>query len=294
MARHPGGHDLSVTERNAALLAWYRDHGRDLPWRRSTDPYEILVSEVMLQQTQVSRVIPHYHRFLERFPTPGVLAAASRAEVLAAWTGLGYNRRAVRLQEAAQQIEAEGWPSEIEGLRSLPGVGRYTAAAVAAFAFGHREPAVDTNLRRVLSRWQGAALEGRSLVEAARRSLDDDAAAWNQAVMDLGATLCHQRDPECSHCPVAAWCADPTVTPPLRRQSRFEGSRRQARGAALRTLITRGSATLAEIVADTGISDPRLTEALDALEREGMLEREADRYRISPGSSPAGVSPRPS
>lgn len=248
----------------------------------------------MLQQTQVSRVVPHYHRFLERFPTADDLAAASRAEVLAAWTGLGYNRRAVRLHETARRVAAEGWPDDVAGLLSLPGVGRYTAAAVAAFAFGRRQPAVDTNLRRVISRWHGKALAGRSLDEAARRYLDDDAATWNQAVMDLGATVCHRRNPACARCPVATWCSDPAVTPPRRPQARFEGSRRQARGAVIRVLVTRGWAGTSELAGDTGISRERLAEALEALEHEGMLEREEGRYRINPGSSPAGVSPPPS
>ena len=162
-----------------ALLRWYDRERRDLPWRRTTDPYAILVSEVMLQQTQVVRVVPRYLEWLERWPDAASLAAASRGEVLAAWVGLGYNRRALALHGAARAVARDGWPAD---LRTLPGVGPYTAAAVASFAFGAQVAAVDTNAWRVAERL------GRGTPEALLAP--GRAAEWNQAAMELGATVC--------------------------------------------------------------------------------------------------------
>ena len=211
----------TLTPRTAALLDWYAVNRRELPWRDESDPYRVLVSEVMLQQTQASRVVSHYRSFVERFPTVQALADGAPADVLAAWQGLGYNRRAIRLHEAARQIAADGWPPPGE-LDRLPGVGPYTAAAVACFAFGTPVAAPDTNARRVLSRWEGRALSGRSLwEEAARRLPPEAAAAWNQALMDLGSAVCRPRRPSCDRCPVAAWCTDPSVYEPPRPQGRF-------------------------------------------------------------------------
>ncbi|NOY56765.1 MAG: A/G-specific adenine glycosylase, partial [Actinobacteria bacterium] len=203
---------MEASIRNAALLEWYGHTRRSLPWRQTDDPWRILVSEVMLQQTQASRVTGAYVRFLDRFPDPASAARADAAEILAIWSGLGYNTRALRLREAARSIVAHGWPTTAETLRSLPGVGPYTAAAVACFAFGEQVPAVDTNLRRVLSRWFGRPLDGAELADAADTQLADGSAAdWNQAVMDLGATLCRPRRPVCASCPVASWCVGPDV-----------------------------------------------------------------------------------
>src|SRR3954464_8690644 len=168
----------------AALLAWYRENSRPLPWRDTTDPYAILVSEVMLQQTQVERVIPRYARFLERWPTIETLAAAVPGEVIVEWQGLGYNRRALNLHRAAQQVAAHGWPDD---LTALPGVGRYTADALRNFAFGEDVLPVDTNVRRVEER-TGAEFDG----------------ACAQALFDLGATVCLARVPRCDACPLAA------------------------------------------------------------------------------------------
>src|SRR3954453_4099783 len=179
-----------------ALLRWYDRERRDLPWRRTTDPYAILVSEVMLQQTQVARVVPRYQQWLERWPDAASLAAASRGEVLAAWVGLGYNRRALALHGAARAVARDGWPAD---LRTLPGVGPYTAAAVASFAFGAQVAAVDTNAMRVAERLGRGTPE--ALVAPGR------AAEWTQAAMELGATVCAARTPRCDACPVAAWCA---------------------------------------------------------------------------------------
>jgi A/G-specific adenine glycosylase len=198
-----------------ALLAWFRRHGRELPWRQTRDPYAILVSEVMLQQTQVARVVPHYLAFLERWPTVEALAAASPADVIREWQGLGYNRRALNLHRAARHIAGEGWPAD---LTELPGVGRYTADAVSRFAHESDVLPVDTNIRRVLERTGG-----------------EFGPASAHPLMDLGATICLARIPRCELCPLAEACPSRGRRyEPLRRQSRFEGSFRQRRAEALR------------------------------------------------------------
>jgi len=220
------------------LLEWYDRHGRDLPWRTTRDPYAILVSEVMLQQTQVERVIPRYEAWLSRWPTVGALAAASPGDVIVAWQGLGYNRRAVSLHRAARAVAAAGWPDD---LTELPGVGPYTADAVACFAFGRAVLPVDVNIARVQER-TGETFD----------------AACAQALFDLGATICLARVPRCGTCPVAAVCPSRgSRYEPLRKQSRFEGSFRQRRAEALRS-----------IAAGAGTADHR---AVESLERDGLV-----------------------
>jgi A/G-specific adenine glycosylase len=269
----------SVAEdRNEALLAWYAVQRRPLPWRSTTDPYPILVAEVMSQQTQITRVVAHWELFMAAFPTVGDLAAAPLADVLRAWSGLGYNARAKRLQEAARIVVSEGWPADAEGLARLPGIGEYTGRAVAAFAYGERVAAIDTNLRRVLSRWHGERLDGAALERAAEESMDDDASRWNQAVMDLGAAVCRPRDPACSSCPVDAWCAGPDVYQPPKAQARFEGSKRQVRGAVIRRLAMAES-TFDQLAGATGFSPDELGEALDGLIADGLVE-ESDEGRL--------------
>ena len=202
------------------LLAWFREHGRDLPWRRTRDPYAILVSEVMLQQTQVERVVPRYLAWLERWPTAGALAAAPLGDMIREWQGLGYNRRAVSLHRAAQRIAADGWP---EDLTELPGVGRYTADAVAAFALGAPVLPEDTNVRRLQER------TGHRF-----------GPECGQALMDLGATVCLARVPRCDACPLAPRCPSRGRRyEPLRRQGRFDGSFRQRRAGVLRAVAER-------------------------------------------------------
>ncbi|MGH3104630.1 MAG: A/G-specific adenine glycosylase, partial [Gaiellaceae bacterium] len=187
-----------------ALLAWFENKGRDLPWRRTRDPYAILVSEVMLQQTQAERVIPRYVAWLERWPTVESLAAAAPGEVIRAWQGLGYNRRALALHEAARRVAADGWPAD---LTDLPGVGPYTAAAIRNFAFGENILPRDVNVERV-ERRTGQAFTG----------------AAAQALMDLGATICLARIPRCALCPLATACPSRgTRDDPARQQSQFEG-----------------------------------------------------------------------
>jgi A/G-specific adenine glycosylase len=271
-----------IDARRRALLAWYDRTRRPLPWRDTADPYAVLVSEVMAQQTQVARVIPAYERFLARFPTVESLAAAPLSAVLAAWSGLGYNRRALYLHEAARSVAADGWPETAAGLRQLAGVGPYTSAAVACFAFGQPIAAVDTNARRVLSRWAGSALDPDQLTKAANQELDPDRPAdWNQAVMDLGARLCSPRSPDCGNCPVADWCADPAVYAPPPRQSRFAGSVRQARGQVLRRLVEHGSAPLSVLTESLEIDHPRLRAALAALETEGLITQIGTRWAVT-------------
>jgi A/G-specific adenine glycosylase len=200
-----------------ALLTWYERTRRPLPWRETSDPYAILVSEVMLQQTQVDRVIPRYLEWLDRWPTAEALAAASAGEVIRAWQGLGYNRRALNLHRAAQHVAAHGWPDD---LTELPGVGPYTAAAVANFAFGRDLLPVDVNVRRIQER-TGHDFDG----------------SCAQALFDLGATVCLARIPRCEVCPLADVCPSRGQRyEPLRKQLRFEGSFRQRRANAPRAV----------------------------------------------------------
>jgi A/G-specific adenine glycosylase len=220
------------------LLAWFSQNGRDLPWRKTKDPYATLVSEVMSQQTQVERVLPRWQRWLECWPTVEALAAAPAADVIREWQGLGYNRRALALHRAARYVAAYGWP---EDLTELPGVGRYTADAVASFAFGRPVLPVDVNVRRVSER------TGHAFSPSAA-----------QALMDLGKSVCLARVPRCSVCPLADLCPSRGRRfEPLRRQGTFEGSFRQRRAAALR-----------EVVAG---SQPADEEAVASLRRDGLV-----------------------
>lgn len=267
--------------RNTALLSWYRSNRRALPWRDTTDPYKILVAEIMSHQTQISRVVPAYEAFLERFPTVEALASSSLRDVMAVWTGLGYNNRARRLHDTARHIRAHGWPDTVEGLLDLPGIGPYTAHAVAAFSMGIRVPAIDTNLKRVLSRWYGEGLDGLTLRTAAEESLGADAATWNQAVMDLGAAICTPRNPRCDLCPVTRYCTGPEVYVAPRAQPRFEGSVRQVRGAVVRRLV-QGPDDTDGLLEATGADPGRLETALDGLIYDDViLESEDGTFRLA-------------
>ena len=227
--------------RCAIRLTWYSSANtmaRPLPWRETRDPYAILVSEVMLQQTQVERVLPRWTAWLERWPTASALAAASVADVIVAWQGLGYNRRAVNLHRAAQHVAAHGWPDD---LTDLPGVGPYTAGAVGNFAFGHDVLPVDTNVRRIQER-TGHTFDG----------------SCTQALFDLGATICLARIPRCDVCPLAPGCPSRgSRYEPLRKQSAFEGSFRQRRAIALRAVAAG--------------DQPADGDALVALARDGLV-----------------------
>jgi A/G-specific adenine glycosylase len=254
-----------VSERAGALLAWYARVRRPLPWRETRDPYALLVSEVMLQQTQAVRVVPYYEAFLARFPDPAALAAAPAREVLAAWSGLGYNRRALALHAAARAVAASGWPRD---LTELPGVGPYTAAAVAAFAWDEHVAAVDVNARRVIERWDGRRRSPRALAERAEQLLPPGHAAdWNQALMELGATVCTARTPRCGACPVADWCAGPGAPAPRSApRPRFEDTDRYARGRILAALLD--GTELPPLEPD------RLERALASLARDRLIVRD--------------------
>ncbi len=233
-----------------ALLAWYARSARDLPWRRTRDPYAILVSEVMLQQTQVERVVPRYERWLERWPTPEALSSARPAEVIVEWQGLGYNRRALALHRAAGHVATYGWPAD---LTDLPGVGPYTAAALGNFAFGEDVLPRDVNVERV-----------------ERRTGERFTGAAAQALMDLGATICLARIPRCDACPLADACPSRgTRDAPARRQSRFAGSFRQRRAALLRQVAAAPQRAAA--------LDPAV---VDSLARDGLVVVDGDRVRL--------------
>jgi A/G-specific adenine glycosylase len=276
----PASEDLTVS-----LLAWYERERRDLPWRRTEDPYRILVSETMLQQTQVARVVPRYEAWVARWPTAEALAEAPLAEVLREWVGLGYNRRAVRLHQAARAIAAGGWPDRLE---ELPGVGPYTAAAVGSFAFGRQVVAVDTNARRVFAR------------AGALQPPPGGAATFNQATMELGARVCTARRPRCEECPLAGGCPSRgTVRAPERRpgapRPRFEETDRYVRGRVVAALAA------AEPL-PTGIAAERVERAVAALVRDGLVEQAPDGALALAGERagttarrepPAGPSRRP-
>ena len=275
-----------------ALRAWYAPRRGAYPWRETRDPYAIWVSEVMLQQTQASRVVRAYRDFVARFPTVRALAAASRRDVVRAWDGLGYNRRAVWLSEGARAIvreQAGRVPRDPETLRTLPGVGPYTAAAVASMAFGEPVAVVDTNVQRVVARVHlgvdGRQAPTRRVWELAQAWLDhDDPVSWNQAVMDLGREVCRPR-PRCDVCPLARVCAFRTsgavATRAPRRKDAFEGSSRQVRGAIVRTLRSHGSLSPKRLTAGTGFAAGRVNAAVDGLAADGLVERSAGRVRLA-------------
>ena len=275
-------YDNAARPRTAAalrqlVLRWYERSGRDLPWRRTDDPYAVLVSEMMLQQTQVGRVLPAYAAFLERFPTLRALSRASLGDVLRQWSGLGYNRRARDLHRIAR---AGPLPRTAEELDLLPGVGKYTAAAVACFAHGDPVAFADTNIRRVLGR---VAL-GRSATEREARALDArlaprrDAARWHHALMDIGATICLKRRPRCTACPLVTQCRYRGAEEPVsRRQSPFAASDRRIRGAIVRALA-REPRTMRSLRA--AISDERVPRLVAVLVREALVERAGAAYRL--------------
>ncbi len=284
-----------ITTVQAALLAWYGDYARDLPWRRTKDPYAILVSEIMLQQTQVDRVLPRYEQFLTLFPTLEALAEAPAADVIRAWAPLGYNRRAVNLQRAAREVVANYGgrvPCDLASLRRLPGVGRYTAAAVACFAFGAVEAVVDTNVRRVLTRLDGLESCSEADIErlAAAYLPPARAGEWSQALMDLSSAVCRSGSPLCLLCPLGAWCrsrgsqAHETRSQYRARAAseRFAGSNRYLRGRIVDALRS-GELSRDGLAETLGLTEAangeRLDRLLEALARDGLLELDAERRR---------------
>ncbi len=286
----------SLTIVQSALLAWFEQHRRDLPWRHTRDPYAILVSEIMLQQTQVDRVLPYWQAWMERWPTVHALAETPVAEVIRAWKGLGYNRRAVNLQRAAQAVVDRGgeFPDTVDGLMDLPGIGPYTAGAVACFAFEQDVAFIDTNMRRVLHRiFIGVDVPRPTVADRAVLEIAADAIprgqgwTWNQAIMEFGAIHCTAKKPLCMICPVQEQCsAFPEIQAALAANGKvtrtkgipFEETNRYFRGRILDEL--RAHEGEGVMLADVGSAVkvgfasedyPWLLELVTALERDGLL-----------------------
>jgi A/G-specific adenine glycosylase len=279
------------------LLRWYDEHARDLPWRSaSATPWSVMVSEYMLQQTPVSRVLPVHAQWLDRWPTPADLAAEPAGEAIRMWGRLGYPRRALRLHAAAVAItERHGGavPSDHAELRALPGVGDYTAAAVAVFAFGHRHPVLDTNVRRVLTRaLAGAELPPANVTRAERDRAaallpedDADAATWSVAVMELGALVCTAGRPRCADCPLAARCAwraagYPAYDGPPRRGQAWDGTDRQCRGRLMAAVRDDDGPVSAARLARTWDEADQRTRCLAGLVEDGLLVRSDAGYAL--------------
>jgi A/G-specific adenine glycosylase len=294
--------DLPALRR--ALLAWHRRHALEAPWRASGDPYQALVAAVMAQQTQMSRVLPKFGEFTTAFPTVEALASASTADVLRGWAGLGYNLRALRLQRAAQQIVAQGgFPRRAVDLERIDGIGPFTAAIVASFAFGEPVAALDTNLERIIARLAGdvnANLPRSVLREGADALVARRAAGrWNQAMMDLGALVCTARSPACDVCPLARWCrgrrkiarrevraaegrARYRAQPPYRRSRRYYRGRIVDALRALPPGRSLAPAQLLERVPDRdGLDEQGMAELVEALRRDGLVRvTRAGRVRL--------------
>jgi len=285
-----------------AIEAWYKSNGRDLPWRRTKDPYKILVSEIMLQQTQVSRVVPKYMQFVKEFPSFPLLAEAPVAEVIRIWSGMGYNNRAVRLHKLAGIVayELKGvLPSTVEELKKLPGIGEYTAAAVACFAFGSTHPILDTNIYRVLSRiFHGTNPPSKQVLHVLAGELAPKAASassWSQALMDIGATICNIRRPQCISCPAMKYChAAPKLqdgssqmlavdsAPPIPKQSKFHGSPRYFRGRIIDILINAGENGVSEeeLIRSLENNDFDINGLITGLESDGLVKRVPGRITL--------------
>ena len=268
----------------SALIEWGSGSLRDLPWRRTNDPWRVLVSEVMLQQTSVARVMPKYEVFLEAFPTPAALAQAPLGDALRLWSGLGYPRRCRNLQATAVVLHEQfdgRMPASLEELLALPGIGQYTARAVLAFAHRIDVAVVDVNVSRVLSRLEGVPMKARALQEFADELIPEGLAwEWNQVMMDFGARHCTVRAPKCDTCPARRECRykgvgeDPAqlsagVSKP---QARFEGSDRQARGRAIKA-VSSGAMNINDVVEVMRVEEQRALALIASLVNEGLLQR---------------------
>ncbi len=286
-------HLIAVDVDHDGLLAWAEASRRDLPWRHTRDPWAVLVSELMLQQTQVARVVPKYHEFLDAFPTPAACATVSAGDVVTRWAGLGYNRRALNLHRCAITIVEQHHglvPSDLAELLALPGIGPYTARAVLVFAFERDEAVVDTNVARLFARWHGCPLSAHEVQGLADASIPGGRAwAWGQGLLDLGATVCVKRAPACDRCPARPWCAwhangrpDPDPAEGSAgvsgRQSRFEGSDRQGRGRLVDALRRGDGVAAAHLARLAGWPDEpeRARRVADTLVRDGLAVWRAD------------------
>jgi A/G-specific adenine glycosylase len=277
---------VQIEDLQASALAWYAENGRDLAFRRTADPWAVLVSEVMAQQTQATRAADAWVIFMDHYATPAALAAASNADVVRAWRGLGYNRRAIALRAAAIRMveDHDGRvPDTLVALESLPGIGPYTARAVLAIAFGRRVAALDTNIRRVLDRAAGPLPAGPGARQIAADGLvpADRPGDWTHALMDIGATICRKRVPRCGECPLLGLCRSAGTnlsTPPSRRPGAavpFESTNRWLRGRILDQLREAPPRAWVRIDEPIGGHDAAAVRAaLASLEREGFLERE--------------------
>ncbi|WP_203453809.1 A/G-specific adenine glycosylase [Jiangella aurantiaca] len=288
---------------HAAVLSWYSAHARELPWRApDRTPWGVLVSEIMLQQTPVVRVQPVWHEWMRRWPQPADLAAEEPGEAIRAWGRLGYPRRALRLHAAAEAIVSRHGgvvPATYDELIALPGIGDYTAAAVASFAFGARHAVLDTNVRRVLARAVAGTQYPPTAPTAAERRLahdllpdTDTAPRWAVAVMELGALVCTARSPRCSSCPIAAKCAwrlagSPPDDGPPRRGQAWHGTDRQVRGRLMAVLRESASPVPKRLLDATWAEPVQRERALDALVADGLIEPlDGDLFRL-PASRPA-------
>ena len=295
------GSGLRGQVRRDELLGWGAGQLRDLPWRRTRDPWAVLVSEVMAQQTGVDRVVPCYEAFLARFPTPASCAAAPVSTVLRMWSGMGYNRRAVNLHRCAAALVGDHGgtvPDDLAALLALPGIGPYTARAVLAFAFERPVGVIDTNVGRVLARWAGAPLrpaDAQATADALVPPEPDRAWLWNQAVMELGATVCRRRTPDCTRCPITDGCTWARAGRPApdpadgsagvgKGQSRFEGSDRQGRGRLVDALRL-GPVGAGDLPAVMGWPDDpgRATRVAKGVVADGLAERDGDTFHL-PGT----------
>ena len=287
----------SLNQLHQVIADWYVTFGRDLPWRKSNDPYKILVSEIMLQQTQVARVIPKYEAFLNAFPTLPLLAEASVSDVIKIWSGMGYNNRAVRLHKLARFVVNElnnQLPCTAEELIKLPGVGPYTAAAIACFAFGSSDPVLDTNIYRVLSRiFHGTTPPSKKVINIlaaevipARSTVS--ASHWSQALMDIGSSFCSIRRPACRECPAKSYCsAAPDLenpkdlslaaksSPSIPKQSKFIGSARYYRGKIIDILIGAGDqgSRVENLYVLLGYPAINIPQLLNGLESDGLIKQ---------------------
>lgn len=269
-----------------AILSWYSKNKRDLPWRKTKDPYHILVSELMLQQTQVPRVIPKYHAFLKKFPTVKKLAKASPAQVIDEWAGLGYNRRALYLHKFAVAVGNGNIPSTPEELEKLPGIGPYTAGAVACFGFGKDVPVVDINIKRIFSRlfFTGEGTDGELNQMAASLVPAKKGVAWNNALMDFGSMICSDK-PQCDSCPLKRSCSAFNAGVPEKyvkpkKQSKFKGSNRYYRSMIVKEL--RKSNEFSLPLSQINKLKPKEKDLawwkgiIDSLERDGLIVKQSE------------------